>query len=107
MNEMHKHTPKIRGNSQIQYPFRNIPSHILGQHRAFSVVGPIYYVVLYLALLTVHTNQKRLKCERPREKRPVLRERKEVTLSIRPTSEGPSIKYVTLEGRGSTRCDSL
>ena len=31
---------------------------------------------IYIALLEVHTNQKRFKCERPREKRAVLRERK-------------------------------
>jgi len=34
-------------------------------------------VYIYIALLEVHTNQKRLECERPREKRAVLRERKE------------------------------
>jgi len=32
---------------------------------------------IYIALLSVHTNQKRFQCERPREKRAVLRGRKE------------------------------
>jgi len=32
---------------------------------------------MYIALLAVHTNQKSFQCERPREKRAVLRERKE------------------------------
>src|SRR6218665_2561906 len=32
---------------------------------------------IYLALLEVNTNQKRFQCERPRERRAVLRERKE------------------------------
>jgi len=29
------------------------------------------YLYIYIALLAVHTNQKRFKCERPREKRAV------------------------------------
>ena len=46
------------------------------------VVGTLLYcIVLYLyisiALLAVRTNQKRFQCERPREKRAVLRQRKE------------------------------
>ena len=32
----------------------------------------------YIVLLAVHTNQKHFQCERPREKRAVLRERKEI-----------------------------
>jgi len=35
------------------------------------------YIYIYIALLAVHTNQKRCQCERPREKKAVLRERKE------------------------------
>src|SRR6218665_2058385 len=37
----------------------------------------VLYQYIYIALLSVHTNQKRFQCERPREKRAVLRERKE------------------------------
>ena len=37
------------------------------------------YLYIYMALLAVLTNQKRFQCERPREKRAVLRERKEAT----------------------------
>src|SRR6218665_2966155 len=37
----------------------------------------LFYLSIYIALLAVHTNQKRFQCERPREKRAVLRERKE------------------------------
>jgi len=42
--------------------------------------GVLYCIVsihLYVALPAVHTNQKRFQCERPKEKRAVLRERKE------------------------------
>ena len=35
------------------------------------------YLYIYIALLAVHTNQKRCQCDRPREKRAVLRERTE------------------------------
>jgi len=35
------------------------------------------YLYIYIALLAVHTNQKRFQCERPREKSSVLKERKE------------------------------
>ena len=37
----------------------------------------VLYMYIYIALLTVHTNQKHAQFERPREKRTVLRERKE------------------------------
>src|SRR6218665_565617 len=37
----------------------------------------VLYPYIYIALLAVHTNQKRFQCEKPREKRAVLRERKE------------------------------
>src|SRR6218665_534403 len=57
---------------------------------------PLYCIVLYLyiyiVLLAVHTNQKRFQCERPREKRAVLRERKEALGS-------PVNKVDRVEGR--------
>ena len=34
----------------------------------------VLYLYIYIALLAVHTNQMRFQCERPREKRAVLRE---------------------------------
>jgi len=37
----------------------------------------VLYLYIYIALLTEHTNQKRLQCERPKEKRAVFRKRKE------------------------------
>ena len=37
----------------------------------------VLYLHIYIALLEVHTNQKRFQCERPSEKRAVLKERKE------------------------------
>jgi len=37
------------------------------------VVGIVLYLYIYIVLLAVHTNQKRFQCERPREKRAVLR----------------------------------
>ena len=37
----------------------------------------VLYLYIYIALLVVHTNQKHFQCERPREKRAVLREQKE------------------------------
>src|SRR6218665_2285419 len=39
----------------------------------------VLYLYIYIALLEVHTSQKRFQCERPREKRAVLRERKEAS----------------------------
>jgi len=42
----------------------------------------LYCIVLYLYIYIVHTNQKRFQCERPREKRAVLRERKEALGSL-------------------------
>ena len=38
------------------------------------IVSIVLYLYIYIALLAVHTNQKRFQCERPREKRAVLRE---------------------------------
>src|SRR6218665_225810 len=37
----------------------------------------VVYLYIYTALDAVHTNQKRFQCKRPREKRAILRERKE------------------------------
>ena len=45
----------------------------------------VLYLYIYIALLAVHTNQKRFQCERPREKKAVLRERKDA-LGILPPS---------------------
>jgi len=50
------------------------------------------YLYLYLALLAVHTNQKCFQCERPKEERAVLRERKEALGS-------PFNKVDRVEGR--------
>ena len=56
------------------------------QHRAYALLSGlllwnnlciVLYLYIYIALLAVHTNEKRFQCERPREKRAVLRERKE------------------------------
>src|SRR6218665_1639720 len=52
----------------------------------------VLYIYIYIALLAVHTNQKCLQCERPREKRAVLRERKEALGS-------PVNKVDRVEGR--------
>src|SRR6218665_2365474 len=52
----------------------------------------VLYLYIYIALLEVHTNQKRFQCERPREKRAVLRERKEALGS-------PVNKVDRVEGR--------
>ena len=43
----------------------------------FLHVSIVLYLYIYIALPTVHTNQERFQCEIPREKRAVLRERKE------------------------------
>jgi len=37
----------------------------------------VLYFYIYVVLLAVHANQKRFQCEIPRQKRAVLRERKE------------------------------
>src|ERR1043165_9058729 len=37
----------------------------------------VLYLSIYIAPLAVHTNQRRSQCERPREKKEVLRQRKE------------------------------
>jgi len=52
----------------------------------------VLYLYIYIALLTVHTNQKHFQCERPIEKRVVLRERKEA-LGL------PAHKVDRVEGR--------
>src|SRR6218665_1806009 len=52
----------------------------------------VLYLYIYIALLAVHTNQKHFQCERPREKRAVLRERKEALGS-------PVNKVDRVEGR--------
>ena len=50
------------------------------------------HLYIYIALLSVHTNQKRFQCKRPREKRAVFRERKEALGS-------PVNKVDRVEGR--------
>jgi len=49
----------------------------------------VLYLYIYIALLAMHTNQKRVQCERPRA---VLRERKEAVGS-------PANKVDRVEGR--------
>ena len=53
--------------------------YFIQRHEHILLTKHLYCIVLYLciciALLEVHTNQKRFQCERPREKRTVLRER--------------------------------
>src|SRR6218665_3777987 len=44
---------------------------------AFNGYCIVLYLYIYLALHAVLTNQKRFQCKRPREKRAILRERKE------------------------------
>ena len=61
-----------------------------------SAVCIVLYLYIYIALLEVQTNQKRFQCERPREKRAVLRERKETLGSLQ------LVKWiVSKEGVGS------
>src|SRR6218665_862469 len=52
----------------------------------------VLYLVIYIAPLAVHSNQKRFQCERPREKRAALRERKK-------TLGSPVNKVDRVEGR--------
>src|SRR6218665_1787674 len=52
----------------------------------------VLYLKIYIALLAVHTNQNRFQCERPREKKAVLRERKDALGT-------PVNKVDRLEGR--------
>jgi len=57
-------------------------SHLLVwvQYLAIPPVSPlpiVLYLYIYIVLLVVHTNQKCFQCKRPREKRAILRERKE------------------------------
>ena len=59
---------------------------------AFNGYCIVLYLYIYIALLAVHTNQKRFQCKIPREKRAVLRERKEALGS-------PVSKVDQVEGR--------
>src|SRR6218665_978079 len=62
------------------------------QSEALSCI--VLYLYIYIALLAVHTNQKRFQCERPREKR----ELKEAFVS-------PVNKVDCVEGRSKiTKC---
>jgi len=38
----------------------------------YSMYCIVLYLYIYIALLAVHTNQKRFQCERPREKRAIV-----------------------------------
>src|SRR6218665_3458030 len=60
----------------------------------------VLYLYIYIALLAVHTNQKRFQCGRPREKRAVLRERKEALGS-------PVNKVDRVEGRNWFQSEGL
>src|SRR6218665_1705361 len=69
----------------------------------------VLYLYIYIALLVVHTNQKRFLCERPREKTAVLRERKEALGS--PVSKVDCVEgrcwLVRVEGRSWLRHTEL
>src|SRR6218665_1795669 len=60
----------------------------------------VVYLYIYIALHAVHTNQKHFQCKRPREKRAVLRERKEALGS-------PVSKVDRVEGVGSRKRKQL
>src|SRR6218665_1750260 len=53
----------------------------------------VLYLYIYIALLAVHTNQKRFQCERPREKRAVLIERNEALGSPINKVEGKLLQF--------------
>ena len=56
----------------------------------------VLYIYIYIALLTVHANQKRLQCERPRQKRAVLRERKEA-LGTTPVNKATYVHVILID----------
>src|SRR6218665_2198503 len=62
--------------SLCRYVYEYRPTCSLYMH-----VCIVLYLCICIALLEVHTNQKRFQCERPREKIAVLRERKEALCS--------------------------
>src|SRR6218665_2419820 len=45
--------------------------------RIMMMMMIVLYLYIYIVLLAVHTNKKSFQCERPKEKKAVLRERKE------------------------------
>ena len=67
-----------------------IPAYKLFQQAVLYCTA--LYLYIYIALLPVYTNQKRFQCEGHREKRAVLRERKE-------TLGSPVNKVNHVEGR--------
>src|SRR6218665_201843 len=73
--------PKVRHTSRTP--------QFLVVHACIHIV---LYLYIYIALRAVHTNQKGFQCERPREKRAVLRVRKEALGS-------PANKVDGVEGR--------
>ena len=65
-----------------KHTHRNTHMHTYNTYIHFIYAYPLYciivlYLYIYIALLAVHTKQKRFQCKIPREKRAVLRERKE------------------------------
>src|SRR6218665_557478 len=67
---------------------------------AFNGYCIVLFLYIFIALLTVHTNQKHFQCKRPSEKRAVLRERKEALGS-------PVSKVDRVERVGSCRRKEL
>src|SRR6218665_132734 len=79
------------------------PDHVLDDYFPPSKQSKyciVLYQYIYIALLAVNTNQKRFQCERPRERRAVLRERKEPLGS-------PVNKVDRVEGRSCGIQDAL
>src|SRR6218665_4033990 len=65
----------------------------------------VLYLYIYIALLAVHTNQKRFQCERPREKRAVLRVRKEALGSpVNKVDREERRSWFQSEGRRANDC---
>ena len=46
-------------------------SRIISEFLGIDFHCIVFYLYIYIALLAVHTNQKRFQCERPRQKRTV------------------------------------
>src|SRR6218665_2499569 len=69
-------TAAVCANGSINHHYSTEPPHTAacGMIVLYCIV---LYLYIYIALLPMHTNQKRFQCERHREKRAVLRERKE------------------------------
>ena len=87
-----KRWPRPSQRSRVSLPLQSPPNHwpkmrLVSQTTSRTqqkkkqkrtwVYCIVLYLYIYIALLAVHTNHKHFRCERPREKRAVLRERKE------------------------------